>query len=134
MSANFSHFLDSYIDSWKKSSLQELKSFISTDYQAREFTNGTIVDFGYEESIAGWEQGFKFIQVSDAQWDLTIGPIYNLRENEIMVTIAAGLIINGKPTATGNLFFQTFQASKDDSTWKLVRSYIEAGVTLASIR
>jgi hypothetical protein len=134
MSTNFTQFLDSYLDSWKKSSLQNLKSFISTDYQAREITNGTIVDFGYEESITGWEQGFQFVQENNAQWDLTIGPIYNIRENEIMVTIAAGLINNGKPTATGNLFFQTFQASEQYSSWKLVRSYIEAGVTLASAR
>jgi hypothetical protein len=134
MILDFSQFLASYIDSWRSSSLQDLKTLISTDYQAREVTNGAITDFGYEESINGWEQGFQFVQESNAQWDLTIGPIYKLRDNEIMVTIAAGLIINGKTTETGNLFFQTFQASPQDQTWKLVRSYIEAGVSISSIR
>lgn len=134
MIADFTQFLTSYIDSWKNSSLQYLKTYISNDYQAREVADGTITDFGYEESINGWEQGFQFVQESDAQWDLTIGSIYHLRDNEIMVTIAAGLIINGKTTGNGNLFFQTFRASPQDQTWKLVRSYIEAGVSISSIQ
>ncbi|WP_407272894.1 hypothetical protein [Radiobacillus sp. PE A8.2] len=43
-----------------------------------------------------------------------------------MAVIWASLNIDGKPVETANLFFQTFR--KTDGDWRLIRSYIEAGV------
>lgn len=34
----------------------------SEDYKASEITGGKIIDFGYAESIEGWEQGFNFVK------------------------------------------------------------------------
>ena len=127
MDTTFKEFLDTYIEAWRNSSLTELKNFISKDYKAREITGGEIVDFGYEESISGWEQGFHFVKENDAEWDLHVISILPLRKDEIMVTIAATLIIKGERIETANLFFQTFQKNSLNE-WALIRSYIEAGI------
>ena len=123
----FQEFLDTYIATWRNSSLTELKNFISKDYKAREITGGEIVDFGYEQSISGWEQGFHFVKENDAQWDLQIMSIFPIRKDEFLVIISATIVIQGKRIETANLFFQTFKRNSMDE-WSLVRSYIEAGV------
>ena len=127
MDNTFQKFLDMYIDIWRNSSLDELKDLISKDYKAREITGEELVDFGYEESINGWEQGFNFVKENDAEWDLQVISILPLREDEMMTIISATLVIQGTRIDTANLFFQTF---KKDSMNKrqLVRSYIEAGI------
>ena len=129
MDNSFSIFLDTYLNAWRTSSLEQLAELISKDYQAREITGGEIDDFGYEESISGWEQGFQFAKENKAQWDIKVISILPLREEETMAILSATLEIQGKRLETANLFFQTFR--KDNNTdWKLIRSYIEAGVTL----
>ena len=62
---SFRYFLDSYLDIWRNSSLADMKRIISKDYKAREISAGEVVDFGYEQSIAGWEQGFNFVTLKD---------------------------------------------------------------------
>ena len=127
MDNTFQKFLDMYIDIWRNSSLDELKDLISKDYKAREITGEELVDFGYEESINGWEQGFNFVKENDAEWDLQVISILPLREDEMMAIISATLVIQGTRIDTANLFFQTFK--KDSmNKWQLVRSYIEAGI------
>lgn len=127
MDHTFRQFLDTYLDVWRTSSLSELKDLISIDYKAREITGGEIVDFGYEESIKGWEQGFKFVQENNAQWVLNEISIFPLRVDETLVILSATMVINGMCLETANLFFQTFKKN-NIGDWKLVRSYIEARI------
>lgn len=127
MDNSFSMFLDTYLDIWRVSSLVELKDLISQDYAAREITGGVVVDFGYEESINGWEQGFNFAKENNAQWNIKVISILPLRESETIAILSATLIIQGKSLDTANLFFQTFKKNSVND-WKLVRSYIEAGI------
>ena len=124
---SFRNFLDSYLDVWRNSSLIDLKNIISKDYKAREISDGEIVDFGYEESITGWEQGFTFAKEKECKWDLNEVSIVPLREDETMAILSATLIIGGKKLENVSLFFQTFKKQENDD-WKLIRSYIETGV------
>jgi hypothetical protein len=127
MDSTFRQFLDMYIDVWRNSSLTALKDFISVDYKAREITGGEIVDFGYEESISGWEQGFHFVKENNAQWLVNVISILPLRVDETLVILSATMILEGELLKTANLFFQTFKGNSNGD-WKLVRSYIEAGI------
>lgn len=104
-----------------------VKNIISIDYKAREISGGEVVDFGYEEAINGWKQGFNFVKENDAQWELNEISILPLRDDETMAILSATLVIEGKSLETVNLFFETFKRNEDNN-WKLVRSYIEAGV------
>jgi hypothetical protein len=133
METSFRQFLDTYLDIWRNSSLSELKDLISKDYKAREITDEIIVDFGYEESINGWEQGFNFVKDNKAQWDLNVISIITLRDDKTMVLLSATLVIQGKSTQNANLFFQTSQKDSIDG-WKLIRSYIESGISTDNIR
>lgn len=127
MDNQFREFLDTFLDIWRRSSLAELKDIISIDYKAREISGGEVVDFGYEEAINGWKQGFNFVKENDAQWELNEISILPLRDDETMAILSATLVIEGKSLETVNLFFETFKRNEDNN-WKLVRSYIEAGV------
>ncbi|WP_442597707.1 flavoprotein [Neobacillus sp. D3-1R] len=127
MAKEFREFFERYKEIWKSSSINELKEMISKDYQAREITGNDIVDFGYEESISGWEQAFTYFKNQSSEWVLSEISTIPLKEDEVMVILAASLIIEGKQLETSNLFFQTFK-KEDNSNWHLVRSYIEAGV------
>ncbi|MBS8264265.1 flavoprotein [Mesobacillus boroniphilus] len=128
MESSFNRFHENYLEAWKKSSLSELKPMISREYQAREITGGKISDFGYDESIRGWEQGFNFVRENNAKWELNEIKRIHLREHEVLSIITAKLIIGGNPLETGNLFFQTYTY---DFGWKLIRSYIEAGIPVS---
>ena len=132
MENTFRAFLDNYLESWRSSSLDEMKEAISKEYKAREVLDGYIHDFGYEESIKGWEQGFKFAKENNAQWDLKDVAIMPLKENENMVIISASLVCNGKRMETSNLFMQTFRLDEHDN-WLLIRSYIEAGIPMSKL-
>lgn len=131
MPSSFSMFLDSYLDVWRNSSLTGMKNLISQEYKAREIKEGNIVDFGYEESLNGWEQGFKFAKENNAEWMINVITVLPLRDDETMAILSATLVIRGKKLDTANLFFQTFQKNSKNE-WNLVRSYIEAGVTNVS--
>lgn len=104
-----------------------MKDIISRDYKAREISGGELVDFGYEESITGWEQGFNFAKERENKCDLNEVSIVPLREDEVMVILSATLVIGGKKLDNVSLFFQTFKKQENDD-WKLIRSYIETGV------
>jgi len=128
----FRKFLDDFLDAWRTSSLTEIRNLISEDYKGREITGGGIVDFGFEESISGWEQGFNFVKDNNAQWELNEISIIPLRVDEMLVIISATMIIQGKRLNSANLFFDTFK--KDSSNnWRLERSYIEAGISIENI-
>ena len=129
----FRKFLDSYLEVWRNSSLTELKNIISKDYKAREISGGELVDFGYEESITGWEQGFNFAKEKENKWDLNEVSIVPLREDEVMAILSATLVIGGKKLENVSLFFQTFKKQENDE-WKLIRSYIETGVPNENIK
>ncbi|MGG1629705.1 DUF4440 domain-containing protein [Rossellomorea sp. NRS-1567] len=123
----FKPFLDTFLEAWKNSSIIELETFISTDYQAREIREGEVVDFGYEESIEGWKQGFDFVKKQRAEWEIFEVSIIPLKEDEVMAILSATIVMNGKALETCHLFFDTFKKVEGDD-WKLMRSYIEAGV------
>ncbi|MEL3971971.1 flavoprotein [Rossellomorea oryzaecorticis] len=129
----FRTFLEDFLDAWKHSSIRELEKLISKDYQAREITDGEIVDFGYEESINGWRQGFAFVKDNRAQWEVNEISIIPLRENEILATLSATIIVEGKTMDTVNLFFNTYK-KLNGSDWMLMRSYIEAGVPVENVK
>lgn len=130
MDASFNSFFNSYIQSWKNSSLGDMQEIISQNYQAREISAGKIIDFGYEDSIRGWQQGFKFVKENNGEWKLNIHSIFPLRENEVLAIVSAELIINKQPLETGSLFFQTFS---NDFGWRLIRSYIETGISIEKL-
>ena len=44
-----------------------------------------------------------------------------------MAVLSATLVIQGKSLETANLFFNTFKKI-NNIDWKLIRSYIEAGI------
>ncbi|MBM7665821.1 hypothetical protein JOC25_002314 [Solibacillus kalamii] len=132
MDNSFSIFLDTYLDAWRNSSLADMKDLISQSYEAREITGGNIVDFGYEESLNGWEQGFNFAKESNAQWNIRVVSILPLRKDETMAILSATMVIQGESLKTANLFFQTFK-KYNRGEWKLVRSYIEAGISLNDV-
>lgn len=127
MEISFRAFLDTYLHAWRSSSIADFKNMLSVDYQAREITGGEIVDFGYEESIEGWRQGFDFALERQAQWIVTEHSILPLREDEHLVVLSATMLLDGIALETGHLFFQTFKKNSEGS-WKLSRSYIEAGI------
>lgn len=131
MKISFDCFLEKYLDAWNTSSLDKLKPLISREYQAREITAGKISDFGYNESISGWEQGFNFVKRNNAEWGLTEINRIKIREHEMMAVISAKLNVDGKSMETCNLFFQTFTY---DFEWKLIRSYIEAGIPASQFK
>jgi hypothetical protein len=131
MDQSFRAFLESFKESWKRSSIDDLKKAISNDYQAREIRKRDIFDFGYDDSIEGWEQAFNQFRGKDVQWVLTEVGIIPLSENEVMAILWASIIIEGKSLDTANLFFQTF--SLENEEWQLVRSYIEAGLPLSKM-
>ncbi|MBW3112586.1 MULTISPECIES: nuclear transport factor 2 family protein [Bacillaceae] len=118
--------LDAFLQAWENSSLIELESFISTNYQAREVRDGDIAEFGYEGSIEGWKQGFEYVKGSQGEWEIHEVGVIPMKDHEFMAVLYATIKINGKPMETGNLFFDTFKKVEDG--WKLVRSYIETGV------
>ena len=124
---SFRTFLNWYLDVWRNSSLTDLKGIISKDYKAREISGGELADFGYEEAIIGWEQGFNFAKEIENEWDLNEVSIVPLRQDEVMAILSATLVIGGKKLENVSLFFQTFKKN-ENGDWKLVRSYIEAGV------
>lgn len=129
MDTIFRNFLNKFLNAWKSSSISDLQNLISENYKAREITKGVFADFGYEESLSGWEQGFKFAKEQNAQWILNEHAIIPLRTDENMVIISATMMIDGQCLDTGNLFFDTFK-QEPLGEWKLSRSYIEAGVTI----
>ena len=131
MHNSFLGFLDTYLDAWRNSSIVDLRDLISQDYKAREIAGRDIVDFGYEESVNGWEQGFNFANENNAEWKIKVVSILPLREDETMAILSATMIIQGKALGTANLFFQTFKKDSNND-WKLVRSYIEAGIPFDS--
>jgi hypothetical protein len=130
---SFRRFLDSYLDSWRNSSLSDIKKILSKDYKAREISGGEVIDFVYEEAITGWEQGFEFARGKDNRWDLHEVAIIPLRENEVMAILSATLVIGGKKLGSVSLFFQTFK-KQENKDWNLIRSYIEAGVRDANVK
>ena len=132
MDNSFTIFLDTYLDAWRNSSLEDLKELISQSYEAREITGGNIVDFGYVESLNGWEQGFNFAKENNAQWNIRVVSIVPLRKDETMAILSATMVIQGESLKTANLFFQTFK-KYNQGDWKLVRSYIEAGISLNDV-
>lgn len=132
MRQSFRKSLDTYLTAWRNSSLAELKEFIPRDYKAREISGGKIVDFGYEESINGWEQGFQFVNENNGQWSIKEHSIVPLRAQEVLVILSATIIIDGKSLDTVNLFFETFKEINPNE-WKMVRSYVEAGVPIHNL-
>lgn len=124
---SFRNFLNWYLDVWRNSSLTDLKGIISKDYKAREISGDELADFGYEEAIIGWEQGFNFAKEKENEWDLNEVSVVPLRQDEVMAILSATLVIGGKKLENVSLFFQSFKKN-ENSDWKLIRSYIEAGV------
>ncbi|WP_235801874.1 flavoprotein [Ureibacillus manganicus] len=108
--------------------MTELGEFISKDYKGREVTSKGIVDFGYDESIQGWEQGFKFVEENNAEWNIKEIAVLPLKDDENLVILSATIDINGKSIGTSNLFFETFKKDNSTGGWKLNRSYVETGV------
>ncbi|WP_270180791.1 flavoprotein [Alkalihalobacillus sp. CinArs1] len=130
---NFDEFLDEFLESWRQSSIDGVKYKISDSYQAREITSQSeIYDFGYTESVKGWEQAFTAFKKDGTQWDLKKVSVTPLRRNEMLAVIWASISAGGKRSETGNLFFNTFRKGVQGE-WKLVRSYIEAGVPQENI-
>ncbi|WP_035187512.1 hypothetical protein [Alteribacter aurantiacus] len=132
MGLSLEESIKSFVKAWESSELSELVSFISPDYQAREITGGEIVDFGYDKCIKGWEDGFQFVEDNQAQWDVRVIKITPIRDDEAIVTITASLLMNDEYFKGANLFYETFKKNTDRE-WKVVRSYIEAGLPVQYI-
>jgi len=127
----FRKFFDRYLKVWRTSSLVELKNLLAVDYKAREVSDGNSVDFEYEESLKNWEQAFNFVKESGAEWDIIEVSVMPLKDDETTVILSVSLMIKGKRLETSDLFMQTFKLENNE--WKLVRSYIEAGIPLSKM-
>ncbi|WP_202406376.1 flavoprotein [Pontibacillus yanchengensis] len=131
--STFRESLEHFKQIWRESSLEELKQVMSMDYQAREVRGDEIVDFGYDQSIMGWEQGFDYVGgTENVEWDIKEVGVLPLKEEECMAILSATIRQDGTSLETANLFFHTFQQN-EEGDWKLVRSYIEAGITKENI-
>lgn len=130
---SFREFLNQYMTNWKTSSLSGMEDVISSKFQAREIRDGEAVDYGYEQSVYGWEQGFNYAKESDSEWDLHELAVIPLHDDEMTAIISAAMIIDGKTTTNANLFFNTFKKDEENG-WKLVRSYIESGVSVKNLQ
>ncbi|MBD7963962.1 flavoprotein [Fictibacillus norfolkensis] len=128
MRETFDQFYKEYIKSWRNFSIKGIEDVISSKYTAREIRGKDVYDFGYEESIDGWNHAFKELGEKRAVWILKEDVILPLKDDEVMAILWASLIVNDKPIETASLFFQTF--SWENDSWKLVRSYIEAGLSI----
>ncbi len=62
----------------------------------------------------------------DMEWVYTDHSITQLKEDEWQAAFWVSIIVEGEKLPTSNLFFDTFKHLNGE--WKLVRSYIEAGV------
>ena len=131
MENTFRKFFDNYLEAWRKSSLIEFKDLLAIDYKAREVSDGNSVDFDYEESLKSWQQGFDFVKESGAGWDIIEVSVMPLKDDETTVILSVSLMIKGKRLETSDLFMQTFKLENNE--WKLVRSYIEAGIPLSKM-
>lgn len=127
MDVLFIKSLNEFLEYWEKSSLSSFEKMISEDYKAREIRNGAIVDFGYEESIKGWKEGFTYVLRNRAFWDIKKIFMFPLNSEEVLVCLVATIVTNDHDINTANIFFETFR-KETSNEWKLVRSYIEAGV------
>ena len=126
---DFHQFFSEFQDVWKRSSVEEMKELISKEYKAREVTGSSeIVDFGYEESLKGWEEGFEYVRKQQGEWLFLGEKVIPLRENEVMVVFWATIKIGDETKDSGHLFFDTFKKEAHSNNWQLLRSYIEAGV------
>ncbi len=131
--SGFKEFLEEFLTSWQNSSLDEIKYKISDSYQAREISSQSeVYDFGYEESIQGWEQAFTAFQNDGTNWVLKKITVTPLRRNEMLAIIFASIEVDGNQSETGNVFFNTFRKGAEGK-WKLVRSYIEAGIPIEHV-
>ncbi|WP_064093538.1 hypothetical protein [Rossellomorea aquimaris] len=129
MLTDFNRFFSGFQTAWKRSSIEEMEKLISKEYKAREVTGSSeIVDFGYEESLKGWEQGFEYVKKHQGEWVFLGEKIIPLRENEVMVVFWATIKIGEEMKDSGHLFFDSFKKETHSSKWKLIRSYIEAGI------
>ncbi|MDQ0483738.1 flavoprotein [Guptibacillus hwajinpoensis] len=128
--SGFQEFLDDFLTSWHNCSLDDMKYIINDTYQAREVSSQSeLYDFGYEESIEGWDQAFTAFKNDESSWVLKKLAVTPIRRNEMLAIIFATIESNGKQSDTGNVFFNTFRKGAEGN-WKLVRSYIEAGVSI----
>ncbi|WP_137789382.1 flavoprotein [Bacillus sp. E(2018)] len=128
MKESFEQFYKMYLDSWRNFSIQSIENVVSPEYSAREIRGKEVYDFGYEESIDGWNHAFKELGEKRAKWILKEAVTFSLKDDEVMAILWASLIVDDQPIETANLFFQTFKMEKD--SWKLVRSYIETGLSI----
>ncbi|MFC7322555.1 flavoprotein [Halobacillus campisalis] len=129
----FREFLNEYLEVWRQSSFTRLQEILSESYKAREIAGGDVVDFGYEEALDGWKQGFQFAENQPCAWDLREIAVIPVKENEVMAIVSADLVMEGDRSETVSLFFQTFKFT-DNHGWRLIRSYIETGVPISNLK
>ncbi|WP_416731756.1 flavoprotein [Fictibacillus sp. JL2B1089] len=128
MKESFDEFYKEYLDSWRHFSIKGIEKVVSPEYTAREIRGNEVYDFGYEESIDGWNHAFNELRGKNAEWILKDDVIVSLKEDEMLTIIWASLIIEDNPIKTASLFFQTFRWEK--GCWKMVRSYIETEIPI----
>lgn len=83
-------------------------------------------DFGYEEALKGWREGFSFVQRNHGQWAVHEIGVIPLGKGDYLGILTASIMIDGKRLQNANVFFETF--TYQDEKWKRVRSYIETGI------
>ncbi|MCP3029874.1 flavoprotein [Halobacillus sp. A1] len=113
--------------------IYKIKEMLSESYKAREIAGGDVVDFGYEEALGGWKQGFQFAENQPCTWDLREIAVIPVKDNEVMAIVSADLVMEGDRSQTVSLFFQTFKFTNDHG-WRLIRSYIETGVHISNLK
>ncbi|RWZ52211.1 flavoprotein [Halobacillus fulvus] len=123
---DFLSFFEEFKERAGNHDLDYLKTTISEGFQAREVRQGEAVDYGYTESVQGWKEAFEHFENFETTWTYTDHSITQTKDNEWMAAFWVSLTIDGEQMPTSNLFFDTFK--KEAEGWKLVRSYIEAGV------
>ncbi|MCA0972460.1 flavoprotein [Halobacillus litoralis] len=123
---SFYTFFETFKERARKHDLGFLKEVIAEEFIAREIRDGEHMDYGREESVEGWRQAFEHFEGQDMNWIYTNHSVTQTKADEWMAVFWVSVVIAGEPLPASNLFFDTFRY--EDETWKLVRSYIEAGV------
>lgn len=122
----FQSFYETFKQHARQQDLDFLKETLSDQLVAREIRQDEVIDYSYEASIEGWKQAFEHFKNKDMTWIYTDHSLTKLKENEWLASFWVSIELEGELLGSSNLFFNTYK--KENDTWQLIRTYIEAGV------
>lgn len=123
----FQSFFKQYQQAWNGGDAKKLVGLFSKDLQVREAHAGNdISDWGYEQSLSGWQQAFDAYGSQGPKWHFHEVTVNQVSDDEVMAVFWVTFELNGKLTSGANFFVETFR--REIEGWRLYRSYSEAGI------